>query len=219
MSNCYSQNDSFWFPEDLPISPLDYSLEVLGVKEIEIFSIVLREDSTEAENENYHVIYMDYVINYDSINQLTSINYNFREHLDYHILPDNKTISITPNTDNKFLHSLIYSNDTILFSSWVNLYYYDGSYLKNIKIERPQRIEDGVYIVERIVENIKFENTTEGDLLKQKKIFHDEKLFSTINYEYTTFKKNDRQFQLLTKIKTKYEENYQATEQIIRYSL
>lgn len=114
MSNCYSQNDSFWFSEDLPIDPLDYSLKVLGVKEIEIFSIVLKEDTTEAEN--YHKIYMNYVIKYDSINQITSVSHNFRRHLGYEILPDSKTISITPNTDSKFLHSLIYSNDTILFS-------------------------------------------------------------------------------------------------------
>jgi hypothetical protein len=219
VSNCYSQNESFWFPEDLPIDPIDYSLKILGVKEVEIFNVVLKDDTTQAENGNYNIIDMKYVIKYDSINQLVSINYNFREHLDYEILADNKTLSITPNTDNKFLHSLIYSNDTILFSSWVNLYYYEGSYLKDIKIERPQRIEDGVYISKRIIENIKFESITEGELLKQKKIYHEEKLFSTIEYEYTTIKRNDKQFQLLTKIKTKYEGDYQTTEQIIKYSL
>ena len=147
------------------------------------------------------------------------MRHNFRRHLDYEILPDNKTISITPNTASKFLHSLIYSNDTIVFSSWINLYHYEGRQLKNIKIDRPLRIEDGVIINERVVKAVRIESSTEGELLIQKKIFHEEQLVATIDYEYITLSKNDRQFQLLTKIKTKYEGDDQITEQIIRYSL
>ncbi len=219
VSNFYSQNNSFWFPEDLPIDPLDYSLEHLEVKEIEIFRIVLKDDTSETENRNISVIYMDYLIKYDSVNQLRSINYNFRRLQDYELLPDGKTVWITPKTDSKFLHTLKYANDTIPFSSWINIYRYEGSGLKNVEIERSVRIEDGVFIVKRIPENIKYEHTTEGELLKQKKIFHDEKLYATIEYEYITLNKNDRQFQLLTKIKTRCEDDRNTTEQIIKYSL
>lgn len=218
VSNCYSQNEEFWFPKGMPINPVDNRLKNLGVNQIEIFTII-KEDTIDKKNKVNQIIFMDYLFKYDSISRLSRIMYNFSESLDYEMLPNSKTVSIKAHLDTNFVHSLIYASDTILFSSWINYYQYDGIQLRNIEIGRPQRIEDGVFIREKIIVNSRIESIHEGGLLKEEKVYHDNQLFATKNYEYVTLEKNDKQYQFLTKIIMNFHNDNYTTEQIIRYSL
>lgn len=222
VSRCYCQHDEFWFPNKIPIDPLDYVIRSIGVKQIEIYEFSYYNPN-ESLNKEYKLdssIVIDFVIKYDSLKRLSWIKYNFQRHLNPVIFTDNKTISITSNTDNIFLHPFMNSSDTILFNSWISEYNYENNELKYVEIKRPQRyMEDGVVINEKIEKNIRIENKVENNFVKQKVIYHDEKLVTTINYEYTKIEANEVKYQLLTKIKTKNESNQAITEQIIKYSL
>ena len=218
VSTCYSQNDEFWFPKEMPINPLDYNLRSAGVRQIEIYQFrYYKQIKSTKEDSN---LMMDFVINYDSLNRLSSIKYNFQRHVAPVLLTDNKTLSITANTDSIFLHTYRDEKDSIVFNSWISEYTYENNQLKNIEIKRPLRnMEDGLFMMEIIDQSTRIETNVENNFLKQKRIFIDEKLVATINYEYTIIEAHHERHQLLTKIITTIESNQAVTEQIIKYSL
>lgn len=221
VSNSYSQSEAFWFPEDLPINPLEYRLEKLGLKQIEIYQLdTIRYKNQSGIDTVIPATYMKYLICYDSLNRIKSINYNFRKHVAYEIMPDNKTVAMNFVTDSVLIHKLItLDSATMEFSSWRNEYHYFGTELDEIIIKKPSRVEDGVFIQERIIENTCIETKNENGLLIESKYYHDGILSWTLKYEYARFEKNGYSVKLPIIIIREDEKNKCSSKTIINYSL
>lgn len=135
-------------------------------------------------------------------------------------MPYNKTVALNIVNDSVLFHKLITNDfDTIIFSSWRNEYYYVGPMLDKIEIKKPSRVEDGVFIQERIIKNTCIESKEENGLLIESRYYHDGNLSWTLKYEYLSFENNGYSTQLLTRIIREEEHNKSITKTIINYSL
>lgn len=217
----YSQSEAFWFPKDLPVDPMDYRFKSLQINQVEIYQLNKINYQNQTNNDSLppHV-FMKFLINYDSMSRLKSINYNFKKHSSHKIISNDKTITINMLFDSSLCHKLIMNNlDTIEFSSWRNDYYYSDSYLDKIEIKKPFRAEDAVFVEEKIIKNTHIEAREIDGLLIEKKYFYDGNLSHTLKYEYTQFEKESFSVKLLTSITREEEFDKSITKTIINYSL
>ena len=204
--------ESDWL-KNVPIKLSDYRFKRLGVQQIEIFTLDFKQHSGDLEEKPVH-INMNYLIRYDSLHNISSIKYNFRSTTVLVPFPNISEYDFSKNEDN-LKHDLIFRNDTITFTCWRNDYHYEGTSLKRIDIKHPYRIEDGVFLLDPQVEIVREENTYEGHLLIRTKRFHDNQLFNTTEYEYTTFSNGNEEYPLLSIIKVTFEKKDWHYQQVI----
>jgi hypothetical protein len=202
-------------PTDLAIDIYDYNLSELGVKKIIQYSIVSYTDKNDSiKSKNIH---LSYVLNYDTLGRISTFKYDFQEKLDLKtILLETKDITISIDTSNLYRFT---KNDTFqLYDYYEKLYSYKNRELKSIIILPPIRfIFDGVYIKEWNFENECIINKiNEFDKIIIKETYHNDILYSTLEYEYSEFKNQSYTTNLLTK--TTLTSGNSITETIIEYS-
>jgi hypothetical protein len=195
-----------------------YNLRVNNLKEFKFRDIKIKEIRQTTLHSYYNIdlkktdssFYLEYVIKFDSINNVVSVLYDFmKEYISNEKLISKNSEVLLPVNRNELnsidrLYKFATIDDTIFYNFYENIYEYDefGGELKSIRIVRPLRdgIINGVYIQELKNENIRYKNYFKDDLLIKKEMYIDEKLEWTTEYFYQTIQTRYNTLNLVEKI-------------------
>lgn len=153
--------------------------------------------------------YLDYVVRFDSINNIKSVLFDFEIEENLNEILENTNKNVYRSVNAKELNPIdrLYKfqslNDTVFYNYYENTYVYnDYGDLDKIKIIRPYRygVVDGVYYMQYNTEDFQVKNYTVDDLLVKRETYKEEVLMHTTEYFYQTIQTRYKTFHLLEKI-------------------
>lgn len=198
----------FEWPEDMQVDPTDYNLKELKVRKITQYkkcgASCKSADSTK-QNESF----IDYIVEYDSLQRLNSFKYKFLNHVQYyHYFGDSLKIdSLRKISEEKEIPLLfIKLNDQwVIKNYWEVKFIYDDHGLSRMEVlDRYLRfgvsgVLDGVYTQKSAEVEIttKYHYNEFGELIKEEGFSGDTLMYENL-YRYETFENQGETGRLLT---------------------